>query len=210
MKGLFISFEGIDGCGKSTQLWKAAKYLFDKNKHNHVIATREPYKDVEIRRILQSEDNPYSQAEKLTKLYVDDRKLHVREMITPSLEKGYHVISDRYSLSTFAYQQAQGIPLKELIKMHDGLPVPDITFIVDVPAEVAIERMKKDSIRKVEQKFEKNKEFIEKLRKNYLGLPGVLKGYKIIVIDGTKPIEDIFENQIKPRIDKLWEEYEKA
>jgi thymidylate kinase len=70
--------------------------------------------------------------------------------------------------------------------------------------------MKKDSIRKVEQKFEKNKEFIEKLRKNYLGLPGVLKGYKIIVIDGTKPIEDIFENQIKPRIDELWSKYEKG
>jgi dTMP kinase len=186
MKGLFITFEGIDGCGKSTQLWKTAKYIFDKNKHNHVIATREPYSDKEIRKILQAESDPYSQAVELTKRYVEDRKLHVKELINPALEKGHHVISDRYSLSTFAYQQTQGIPLKELIKMHDGLPVPDAVFIVDVPVEVAIERMKNDGARQTEQKFEKDIEFIRKLRENYLKLKDELKDYN------TKKTGEVF------------------
>jgi dTMP kinase len=204
MKGLFISFEGIDGCGKSTQLWKTAKYLFDKSKYNQVIATREPYSDKEIRKKLQAESDPYSQAIELANRFVNDRKLHVKELINPALEKGYHVISDRYALSTFAYQQAQGIALKELIKMHENLPVPDVTFIVDVPAEVAIERMKKDEIRHAEQKFEKNIEFIKKLRENYLKLKNELKNYNIYVIDGTKSISEIFDCQIKPVIDKIW------
>lgn len=205
MVGLFITFEGIDGCGKSTQVWKTAKYLADKSKYNHVIITREPYKDVGIRKILQSENDPYSQVEKLTKLFVDDRKAHISEMITPSLKNGYHVISDRYMLSTLAYQQAQGIPLEKLEEMHKGMPVPDLTFLVDVPVEVAVERMKKDTSRKVEQKFEKNIEFIKKLRTNYLGIRSV----PFYVIDGTKSIEDIFEKQIKPKIDDLWAQYQK-
>ena len=204
MKGLIIAFEGIDGCGKSTQVWKTAKYLFDKSKYNHVIVTREPYSDKEIRKILHAESDPYSRAIELTKRYVEDRKLHVRELINPALEKCHHVISDRYSLSTFAYQQTQGIPLKELIKMHENLPIPDVTFIVDVPAEVAIERMKKDEIRQTEQKFEKNIEFIKKLRENYLKLKDELKGYNIFIIDGRKSINEIFDCQIKPIIDRLW------
>ena len=204
-KGLFIVFDGIDGCGKSTQVWKTAKYLSDKSKYNHIVVTREPYKNTEIRKILFEEEDPYTQARKLAQLYVEkDRMPHVDELIKPSLEKGFHVVSDRYSTATFAYQQAQGIAFDELIKMNYGIPIPDITFLVNVPVKTAVERMKNDRTRKAEQKFEKNIEFLEKVRQNYIDLTNNLPEYNFVIIDGTKSIDEIFELQIKPKLDELW------
>jgi len=208
-RGLFITFEGIDGCGKSTQIWKLAKYISNLSKYNHVLVTREPYKNQDIRKILQEDSDPYSQGKKLAVMFVTDRKRHADEIIIPNIERECHVISDRYDLSTLVYQQTQGVPLQELISMHQGIITPNLTFIVDVPVEVAIERMKKDNERNVEQKFEKQKEFIAKLRQNYLDLQKQLPERRIIIIDGAPSVEDIFEKQIKPVFDKLWKEYEK-
>ncbi|MDP1728659.1 MAG: dTMP kinase [archaeon] len=202
-KGLFITFEGIDGCGKSTQAKLLADYIFSLNKYNHVLRTREPYKNTEIRKILQSESDPYSQGVKLAEMFIRDRRIHVNELINPNLEEGIYVVSDRYSLSTLAYQQTQGVPLNELLGMHSGLPIPDLTFIVNIPTNMAIERMKKDSIRKEEQKFEKDAKFIEKLRKNYIQLANLPK-HKIVIVDGRDNIEAIFEKQVKPAFDKVY------
>lgn len=191
-RGLFITFEGIDGCGKSTQVKMFFDYLFSKNKYNHILMTREPYRNADIRKLLRSESDPYSQAELLARLFVDDRKDHVNEFVLPNLKKGIHIISDRYSFSTLAYQQAQGIPLCELLKMHSGLLIPDLIFLIDVPVEVALDRMSADGKRKIEQKFEKKSEFIEKLRRNYLSLAS-LSNHHVAVIDGTGGIEQVFE-----------------
>jgi dTMP kinase len=208
-RGLFITFEGIDGCGKSAQVKMLNNYVSQLSKYNHVLNTRQPYKNQDIRKILQEDSDPYSQGRKLAEMFVADRKKHVFEMIMPILDVGGHVISDRYDLSTLAYQQTQGVSLQELIEMHSGIIMPDLTFIVDVPAEVAIERMKKDTKRNVEQKFEKQIEFIKKLRQNYLDLQKQLPGRNIVIIDANPSIEEIFEKQIKPAFDNLWAEYEK-
>lgn len=204
-KSLFIDFEGIDGSGKSTQVKMFADYLVSLNKYNHVLITREPYKDVSIRKILRENIDPYTHALELAKKFVEDRKRHVKELIKPSLEKGVYVVCDRYSFSTLAYQQTQGISLKELLKMHKGLPIPDLIFLIDIPVEVALERMKKDlktSKRKEEQKFEKDASFLEKLRKNYLDLVNLEK-HKVFVIDGTKSKEEVFE-EIKRIFEKFY------
>jgi dTMP kinase len=202
-RGLFIAFEGIDGCGKSTQVAKLAKHLLELDKHNHVLITRNPYKNTNIRAILRSEDNPYSQAEKLAKLFTDDRRQHFEELILPNIINNVNIITDRFSFSTLAYQHTQGMKLKKLIGMHRGIKIPDIIFIIDVPAEVAINRMKNDKIRKTEQKFEKNKQFIEKLRKNYLNL-AKLPNHNVIIVNGIGSSEEIFEKQIKPAFDKFY------
>jgi len=202
-KGLFITFEGIDGCGKSTQVRMLAKYILELSKYNHVLITREPYKDARIRDILKKDDDPYSQAVHLAELFVNDRKEHISKIINPNLIKGMHVISDRYAFSTLAYQQTQGVPLVRLMDMHKGLPIPDIIFIVDVPANIAVKRMQKDKKRQEEQKFEKNRDFIEKLRKTYLKL-AKLPNHNVVVIDGTKRIGEIFEKQIKPAFDSFY------
>jgi dTMP kinase len=204
-KGLFIAFEGIDGSGKSTQVWKFAKYLAEVSKYNHIIMTREPWKDVNIRKMLRENDDPYSQAIELARMYIEDRKTHVLELIMPNIRKGIHVITDRYAFSTLAYQQAQGISLKELINMHKGLPIPDLIFIVDLDPKIALKRMQKDSKRDKSKahRFEKDIGFMRKLRKNYLEL-AKLESHRVIILDGSKTPEEIFEKQIKPAFDKLY------
>ena len=191
-KGMFIAFEGIDGCGKSTQIKKFAEYLFSKDKHNHVILTRNPYKDTNIRGILREDDDPLTQSDKLANLFIEDRKVHAQEVIIPGLEKGHFVISDRYKFSTICYQGAQGINITDLIKRHAGLPVPDMTFIIDLSALDSSLRMKKEESRN-EHKFEANLDFLENVRQNYLKTKEFLTNEKIFIIDGKRDIETIFK-----------------
>src|SRR3989344_1640509 len=93
-KGLFIAFEGIDGCGKTTQIKKLVHYLFDRHKHNHIVFTRNPYKDQSIRAILREDDNPMSRAEKIAELYIKDRENQIAEVVLPFLSKGHFVLTD--------------------------------------------------------------------------------------------------------------------
>jgi len=190
-KGRFIVFEGIDGCGKTTQIWILAEYISKLNKYNHILVTREPYKIKEIRKILQTKEEPEKHAKILTELFIKDREKHINSLINPNLKKGIYVISDRYKFSTIVYQSIQGIPIKKLIERHKGMPIPDITFIIDTPAEIAAERMKKDS--RNEHKFENNLNFQRKLRSKYLEMQKYFPDENIIIINGAKTIKEIAE-----------------
>lgn len=201
--GLFIVFEGIDGSGKGTQARMCSKYLFttaeDKHKKISIILTREPYNSPygsEIRMVLQTEQDPYAKSEKLAKLFVKDRAYHLDMMILPMRNQGNVVISDRYMMSTLAYQQTQGIPFENLLKMHEGFPFPDFTFLIDIPEEVAIQRIAKDGDRDGKEMFEK-KEFLGKLRQNYLAVAEMMPN--VIIIDGTQTMEEIAE-QVQQKI----------
>lgn len=204
-KGVFIAFEGIDGCGKSTQIRRFVEYLFNLDKHNHVILTRNPYKNVNIRKILREDNDPMTKADILADMYIDDRILQVEEVITPNLKKGHFVVTDRYKLSTITYQGAQGIDMKYLLKKHLGLPVPDITFVIDIPSIEASLRMKRDMIRDPtkEHKFESNIDFLESVRQNYFKVKSILNEERIFIIDGTRDMDtiareiiDIFDKEI--------------
>ena len=188
---MFIVFDGIDGCGKSAQMDILVKYLFEMSKYNHLVLTREPYKAREIREILKKEDPAEEKAEKLAELFLKDRNEHIKEIILPNLKDNIIIICNRYKYSTIAYQSAQGQDIKKLIEMHKGMPVPDYVFIIDAPSETASDRMKKDSRSK--HKFEKDLEFLEKVRQNYLKMPGIFPDENIIIIDGEKSIEEISE-----------------
>jgi len=191
-RALFIAFEGLDGCGKSTQARKLAEYLFKEDKYNHVILTREPFKDVSIRDIIKNDSNPLDNAEKLAALFIADRKRHVDELIQPGLDSGCHIITDRYRLATIAYQSAQGLSIKELIDKHEGLPVPDLTLIVDVSPETAIKRMANET-RGREHKFEKSMEFLGKIREQTTRAVELLEDENTFIINGERGIEEIFE-----------------
>ncbi|MDO8459657.1 MAG: dTMP kinase [Nanoarchaeota archaeon] len=194
-KGLFIAFEGIDGSGKTTQLKRFVEYLFYKDKHNHIILTREPYKETKIRKLLREGTDPLSQASLIANLFINDRKQHVEELILPSLEKGFHVVTDRYKLSTIAYQSAQGMDVAELIRKHVNLPVPNMTFIMDIPAKKAFARMSGESGRDP-HKFESNIEFLEKIRKQFIQSQKSLPKERIFVINGDRDAEQIFNEII--------------
>lgn len=197
-RGVFIAFEGIDGCGKSTQIRELVKHIFEKDKHNHIILTRNPYKDTNIRAILREDNDPITNANKLAEVFVNDRKKHVEEIVLPNLKHGHFVVTDRYKLSTISYQGAQGIPIPQLIEMHANLPIPNITFIVDVSPEEASRRMQQEnvSIRGKEHKFEAHLEFVKKIHANYKNAPNLFPNEKIFIINGERSREEI-SNEIK-------------
>lgn len=189
MKGKFIVIDGIDGSGTTTQTQSVANYLFTKNKEYDVLLTREPSNSVygrEIRNLLKEEGDPKEKAEKFLNLYVSDRKDHINNIIEPALNKGIHVISDRYSYSTIAYQHAQGISINEILELHEGLLVPDLAIILDVDVGTALKRINKDK-----ELFEK-KEFLELVRENYKKQINQLGGNSsepILLIDGSQSKE---------------------
>ena len=189
-RGLFIAFEGIDGCGKGTQAKMFHSSLWDMNKSNHVILTREPYNSEEIRDILRKEESAYKDAHKLADLFIKDREKHIDELVLPNIERGIHVVTDRYSLSTIAYQSAQGLDMDELIERHEGLLHPDITFLIDVPVYVAFQRSTKE-----EQKFEGDYEFQSSVHANYQEAARKLaKHHKIELIEGRGGIDKVADD----------------
>ena len=100
--------------------------------------------------------------------------------------------SDRYKYATITYQSLQGIPVEEIIFAHKNpaILVPDLTLIYDCPAEIAFERRKKGGATDV---FDKDLEFQKSLREKYLQLPSLLPKEKIIIIDASRSIEEVFE-----------------
>ena len=204
MAGKFIVIDGMDGSGKTTQIMKIVNYIFKKDKRNHVVLTREPYKStdgLEIRRLLGESKDPMEKGYKLADLFVNDRKFHIKEVIEPALAEGLYVVSDRYKYSTLAYQQTQGVPLEKLMEMHKTLLVPDLTLIFDVSAEIAMQRMSKDAIRGKKEVFEQL-EFQAKLRHNYLALKDQLPNENIVIVDASKSIDEVF-SQLKAEVDKI-------
>jgi dTMP kinase len=175
-RGLFVVFEGADGCGKTTQLELLLSHIRRRDKYNEVLAAREPTKySVELRNKLSNDKNAFSDGERMAELFVKDRKRH-NSLLDYDLKYGCHVLCDRYALSTLAYQSAQGVPLENLTKMHESvrLLMPDITFLIDVSFEVLRERKQKrgESL----EKFESDEAFIKALIAQYKTLADKAKG----------------------------------
>jgi len=209
LKGKFIVFEGINGCGKTSQLKKIIEEVIsneNKYKKYQFVFGKEPTYDSEyglkLRELMLKSKNPHDDAELFTEYMIKDREHHCKNFIIPNLNYGANVILDRYKHSTYAFQQAQGIHFDLIALAHkkiSSIIAPDLTFIFDVPSYVAIQRLKKrDKKRKFEQR-----DFLELVRWNYLSLPKMLSGEKIIIIDGTKSIDDIF-SQVKSEFEKLF------
>lgn len=200
-KALFIVFDGLDGSGKGEMINRLHNYLFSRNKSYKILTTREPTTGKygkKIREALKKETNPMANADKLLELYVKDREEHLRETILPFLNKPNSniVLCDRYYYSTIAFQHTQGIPLKRVIELNKNFKKPDICFILDLPAEIALERI--DKSRRTKEKFEQL-EFMKRLRKNFLELKNYLDD-NIKTIDASKNKEEVF-TQIKKEID---------
>jgi len=144
-----ITFEGVDGCGKSTQLSRAAAWL--RGLGNEVVTTFEPGDTPlgkEIRQLLLAGDFvPVPETELL--LFLADRAQHVRDVIEPALDSGAWVLCDRYSDSTLAYQLAArklgegAVNLKEMLRFAECGVNPALTLWFDVPVDEAMRRMHK-------------------------------------------------------------------
>ena len=140
IKGLFITFEGCEGAGKSTQVQLLQKYFAGLGRET--VVTREPGGTPiaeKIRKVILDRENAAMDGLAEALLYAAARAQHVAEVIRPALTAGKIVICDRFSDSTVAYQAyARGLPLEtvnEIIKICEAGCAPDITFFLDVPPE---------------------------------------------------------------------------
>lgn len=191
--GFFISLEGIEGSGKST----LARTLELKLKELgfDVVLTREPggtpvgerIRDVLLHHSIEME--PWTEAF----LMLAARYENTRKVILPALQNGKIVISDRYDDSTMAYQGfARGLPLKPLARLNKfatlGLK-PNLTFLIDLPANEGLSRKSTEESNRFEEETVK---FHEKVREGYLKLARRAKK-RIVVLDGTKPPDELAE-----------------
>lgn len=195
---MFISFEGIDFCGKSTQIDLLNDYLIENNKKVEVV--REPGSTEisdKIRAILLDKKNDKMFGESELFLFSASRAQLVREKIRPYLEKDYYVISDRFHDSSTAYQgYGRGVPL-DIIKVIHQLAIddtiPDLTFYMDIPVGVANERKKKQLKGKLDRIEQSDIDFYNRVRNGYLEI--AKQEERVKIIDGTQTIE-IIRNQI--------------
>jgi dTMP kinase len=191
---MFITFEGLDFCGKSTQVKLLEKYFLEKNKE--VILIREPGGtniSEKIRNILLDKKNKEMLIETELILFAASRSQLVGEVIIPALEKNKIVISDRFHDSSIAYQAfGRGIELnfvEELQRFVIGKAMPDITFFIDTPIDEIIKR--KANVKKIDlDRIERSTiDFYEKVREGYLYLSK--KEKRFCNINGLLSIEEI-------------------
>jgi len=200
---MFITFEGIDFCGKSTQVGLLREYLLEQKKNVHLI--REPGGteiSEKIREILLDKKNNAMVMEAEIFLFSASRAQLVREVIRPYLQKGYYVISDRFHDSSTAYQGfGRGLSVDAILNIHNlaiGETIPDITFFIDIPNDIAIARKKNIAHSDLDRIEVSDNTFYERVRKGYLFLAEKEKRFR--VIDGTQTIKKINEqiiNEIK-------------
>ncbi|MCP2604946.1 dTMP kinase [Candidatus Aminicenantes bacterium AH-873-B07] len=194
-KGILIVFEGIDGCGKTTQ----AKLLFERLKSLSfdTVLFKEPSSSKWGKKIkkLSLFENLITPEQEL-ELFIKDREENTKKNIKPALKKRKIVILDRYYFSTIAYQGARGIDIEFIKKLNKNIAVePDLVFILDVEPNKGLERI--ENRKKKEKLFEKGN-YLNKVRKIY----NSLEGKNIIKINGAKNI-----NKIKDEIEKIVFDY---
>jgi dTMP kinase len=208
---LFITFEGIEGCGKSTQ----AKRLVDRLREFEIplVLTFEPggtRVGRDIRQILlDSRNRDLSPLAELF-LYAADRAQHVAEVIKPALEQGKWVVCDRFFDATTVYQgHARGQDMTLIRTLNERTSpgiIPNITFLLDCPVDVGLERARKRNqglVHKGQDRFEREKkDFHEAVREGYLSMAKENRE-RFVVVDGAleeDELEAVIFEHVRPHL----------
>jgi len=200
--GLFITLEGPDGSGKSTQIRMLAERL--SMSGIDYLTTREPggtpISDA-IRSILLDPANASMVAKTEALLYAASRAQHVAEVIRPALERGQFVLCDRYIDASMSYQAA-GLGLSpEYVRQlsedaTDGL-WPSRTYLIDVPADIGIQRAASGRGMQLDRIEQRDLEYHNRVREQFLSIAEQERD-RVCVIDGTQPIQEV--------ADAIWED----
>ena len=204
--GAFITFEGIEGCGKTTQIGRLTSYL--ESVHRPFLVTREPGGTEigdQIRGILLSAENAGMEPMTELFLYAAARVQHLRQVIVPALQAGRLVICDRFMDATMAYQgYGRGLDLSWIGEIHRRAMEnirPDLTFLLDLPIEMGLKRARKriegQAIK--EDRFENEEmEFHRRVREGYLQIARDDPA-RVVILNGGKD-ERILHDEIVSRI----------
>jgi dTMP kinase len=205
--GVLISFEGSEGCGKSTQIVRLAARLQELKRD--VVTVREPG-GTEIGEqirglIVHNSRGDEMCAETELLLFAASRAQLVRQVIAPALVRGATVLCDRFLDSTTVYQGigrnlAQD-PVERINRFAVGNVMPDITIVIDVPTEISLARIRQRASDLPDRMERENIDFYNKVRDGYLVLAKGMPG-RFIVIDGTKS-EEVVAKRIWAEIQRL-------
>lgn len=206
-RGLFITFEGSEGAGKSTQIAALCEWLNERCEE--VLLTREPggtglgEKLRELIKYYDGEDSVCDESELL--MFGASRAQLMQRVILPHLEKGGVVICDRFADSTTVYQGlGRGLSLDFIDQMHTFSMAerwPDLTILLDIPVEVSYERIRLRNEGRGDRIEASGKAFFESIRQGFLTLAERYP-QRYVVIDGTQTKEDIFK-QITLCVEKI-------
>ncbi len=196
MRGRFITLEGIDGSGKSTQMGMLADVL--RSRGLDVVTTCEPGGTPLGKALraafLETRETVVPMAELLS--FAADRAQHVEHFIKPAIDQGKIVISDRYADATFAYQGAgRGFPedkVNQVIALATGGLKPDLTLFFDIPVDAAIARMavRDEDHTKRNRMDDETAEFYSRVRDAYLGIAR-REPQRFVVIDASGIVDEI-------------------
>ena len=212
MQGKFITFEGGEGTGKSTQIKLLAEYI--KQKGKNTIITNEPGGTAvgqEIRRLLVCGDKDKFDALAEDLLYFADRHVHLVQKIWPEIAKGTWVLSDRFADSTMAYQyygynkRLSKKIIKDLYKIAVGNFEPDLTIVLDLDPKIGLARSfnKAKTMDVKELRFEKRElEFHNNMRKGFLMI-AKQEPKRCVVLDANKTIEELHSDIVKVMQERL-------
>jgi dTMP kinase len=190
MHGLFVTFEGIDGSGKTTVANLVADCL--RQQGLTVLLTSEPHTTC-IKQLLMTVNERTAWTE--TFLFLADRAEHVAKVIRPALQRGEIVLCDRFIDSTIAYQGfGLGLPVEQLMQLNDtatGGLAPNLTILLDIDPEIGLRRSQRETV------FERRSlEFHERVRHGYLWLAS-REPHRIKVVDASQPLESVVEQTLQ-------------
>ncbi len=189
---MLIAIEGIDGSGKTT----IARFLEEelRKRGYDVVRFKEPTDSEygrKIERILK--ERKISPEEEL-ELFLKDREVDVRDNILPALKEGKVVIMDRYYYSTMAYQGALGLDLKEIKKLNEKFPQPNLVIILDVSPETALKRIK---TKRKPDRFE-DLNYLKRVREIFLSLKD-----DVVVVNAERELEVVKREVLKVVLERL-------
>ena len=195
MVSAFITFEGIDGCGKSTQLRLLASVL--RLRHTDVVSTREPGGTPLGQKLRLALLEAEAQVDPLAELllYAADRAQHVRSLVRPAISSGHVVLSDRYADATVAYQGAgRGFEpelVAQIVELATGGLKPDLTLLFDLPVAQARERAgsRARNGRTGDRLEAEDPAFHERVREAYLKIAAAEPG-RVRIIDAARSVEE--------------------
>jgi dTMP kinase len=205
-KSFFVSFEGSEGSGKSTQIDRLAARLEQEGRD--VVVTREPggtELGEEIRHLLKHAPSGrvmFPETELL--LFAASRAQLVREVIVPALRAGKIILCDRYLDSTTVYQgvarKLSQDPVAAINRFAAGEILPALTIVLDVPAEIGFARIRRRPTGLTDRMEQENIDFYRRVREGYLILARSLPE-RFLVVDGTQPAEQVAE--------QIWHEFKR-